>query len=397
MLKKFFRILTLPPIYAMKPLKIFAYRTRFQFLKRILLQITSLADFILHWFHGQNEAMELNQKIFGGNFIFGAGVMVTDFETTVKEIPKLSYRTNNFMGIPVVSGNEVFVVNSPMISLGEPFRTLAREHVEKTVFTPAIDSLTYDDVKKKCHTILQEWVADEKASAITIMRSVSTRMIIYLLQEIDIGKKVSESVTAAYLRHFVELSLFKAYLPLVTSWLGSEKYIKKDAFYPLHDLGVSNPVIDATLFAGMFSIGTLFVHCVENMRHYGIKYSSLDLEKRRNFVIETVRLYPTVTTTHRVVESDEEIVVSGKKIQLSAGDEVVYPFICANKDGRAFDCPHKLNIDRSKEELDKVLSWSKGPHACPAKNLSILITMVMLDTLAEKQDLSLIDYGGSVL
>jgi len=397
MIKKFLRALTYIPIYGMKPLKLYAYRTRFKALKRVILQMTAFTDFFVQWLHGQNEIMQLNQKVFGGNFIFGSGVMVTDYKTTAEAIPKPSLRTNNFMGIPVVSGNEVFVVNSPMISLGEPFRTLARQDAEKTVFTPEIAALNYEKVKSKCGTILSDWVADDKASEITIMRSVATRMIIFLLQDIDIGKKTAESTTAAYLRRFVELSLFKAYLPIITSWLGSEKFIKKDAFYPLRKLGVSNPVIDSTLFAGMFSIGTLFIRCVGDIKRHGIDYSSLDLEMRRNFVIEALRLYPTVTTTHRVVESDEEITISGKTIKLCGGDEVIYPFTCAHADSTAFKCPHQMKIDRPKEEYDKVLSWSKGPHACPAKDLSLLITMVMLDKLNEKQALSSIDYGGALL
>jgi hypothetical protein len=397
MIKKFLQALTYLPIYGMKPIKLFAYRTRFKTVKRFILPFTALTDFLVQWVHGQNEIMVLNQKLFGGNFIFGSGLMVTDYKTTAAEIPRPSHRKNNFMGIPIVSVNEAFVVNSPMISLGEPFRTLARNHVNETVFTPELSALDYEQVKNKCKGILSEWLEDEKASDITVMRSVATRMIIFLLQDIDIGKKTSESVTAAYLRRFVELSLFKAYLPFVTTLLGTEKFIKKDAFYPLRNLGVSNPVIDATLFAGMFSIGTLFIRCVGDIKRHGIDYSSLDIDKRRNFVIEAARLYPTVTTTHRIVESDEEVKVSGKTIKLTAGDEVIYPFACANTDTTEFKCPHKMDVERPKEEYDKVLSWSSGPHACPAKDLSILITMVMLDTLLEKESLESLDYKGALL
>ena len=38
--------------------------------------------------------------------------------------------------------------------------------------------------------------------------------------------------------------------------------------------------------------------------------------------------------------------VSGKPILLTAGDEVVYPLICANTDAAAFDCPHEMKVDR---------------------------------------------------
>jgi hypothetical protein len=179
--------------------------------------------------------------------------------------------------------------------------------------------------------------------------------------------------------------------------LGSEKYIKKDAFYPLKAAGVSNTVIDATLFAAMFSIGTLFVRCVGDIRRHNIDYSKLSSVERRNMIIESLRLYPTVTTTHRVVENNESLVISGKTIELSAGDQVVYPFACSNSDPKAFTCPHKLDTQRAEQEYDDVLSWSKGAHACPAKPLSLLITQVMLDALDSKQALSSIDYGGSLV
>lgn len=397
MVKVFLKWISLGLIYLMKPLKLFAFRTRFLFLKRLILGVTTFVDFLSSWLYGQNEIMLLHQKIYKGNFIFGHGVMKTDYSSAISEIPRPSLRTNSFMGIPVVSGNEVFVVNSPLISLGEPFRTLVRKHIEETIFTPELAALDYDQVKLKCTEILAEWVSEDNAKDITIMRSTSTRMIILLLQNITISKKDGEDVTAAYLRRFIELSLFKRYFPIVSGLLGSEKSIKKDAFYKLRALGVSNPVIDATLFAAMFSIGTLFIRCVGDIRRNRIDYASLPLEIRRNFVIEAVRLYPTVTTTHRIIENNEEIVIAGQKISLTAGDEMVYPFACINTDESAFKCPHQVNVNRTKEEYDKVLSWSVGPHACPAKDLSVLVTMVMLDALAQKQPLASIDYGDSLI
>lgn len=397
MVKTFLKWISVGFICVLKPLKLFAYRTRFSLLKRLIIGTTSFIDFVSSYIHGQNEIMLLHQKIYKGNFIFGGGIMKTDYASAVAEIPKPSMRTNSFMGLPVVSGNEVFVVNSPLISLGEPFRTLARKHIDETIFTPELSALSYEDVKTKCKDILSEWLADTNAQDITVMRSTPTRMVILLLQNMVISKKDGEDVTAAYLRRFVELSLFKRYFPIISGLLGSEKYIKKDAFYKLRAIGVSNPVIDATLFAAMFSIGTLFIRCVGDIRRNKIDYKRLSMEMRRNFVIEAVRLYPTVTATHRIVETDEEIVVSGQRILLTPGDEVVYPFICINKDESAFTCPHQMSLNRSKEDYDKVLSWSIGPHACPAKNLSILITMVMLDTLAQKMPLESIDYGDSLV
>lgn len=383
--------------HILKPFKLFAYRTRVGFLRRLILQFTTLIDFIFHFLCGQNEIMEIHQKVYKGNFIFGHGVMKTDYDSTVKEIKEPSMRTNHFMGIPVVSGNEVFVVNSPLISLGEPFRTLARQHVNGTIFNADFQALTYEDIKAKCQTTLDDWLADPKSEDITIMRSVSTRMVINVLQNIDVGKEVSESVTRAYLKHFVELSLFKNYLPLISGLIGSEKKIKKDAYYPLINLGVSPEVVDATLFAAMFSIGTLFAKCVDFLRLHQMTYEDLNQEERINYVTEVVRLYPTVTTTHRILTQPEEVTVGKSSLKLTEGDHIAYPFICPNKDEKVFECPHQIKLDRPEENYQQILSWSKGPHACPARNFSILATTVMLDALHQKKPLNSLNYKGSIL
>ncbi|BDS15342.1 cytochrome P450 [Aureispira anguillae] len=396
-MKKVLIAITTGFIWLLKPLKLFAYSTRFGFLKRLIIQFTTFLDFIFSFIHGQNEVMEVYQKIYKGNFIFGHGIMKTDFESTLHEIQQPSMRTNHFMGIPVVSGNEVFIVNSPLISLGEPYRRLAREHIDETIFTADFYDLTYDKIKETCAVPLQEWLEDKDPKNITTMRSVSTRMVILLCQGIPISKLDSEQVTAAYLKRFVQLSLFKNYFTLITGLLGTEKFIKKDAFYPLKKLGVSSTVIDATLFAAMFSIGTLFTRCIGDLKKHKIDYDSLTLEEKKKFIIEVVRLYPTVTTTHRIIESPEEVVVAGRTIELTEGDEIVYPFVCSNKDEKVFKCPHAIQLDRSEEDYDKVLSWSKGAHACPARDFSILVTLVMLDTLNQKVPLKTIDYKGAIL
>ena len=265
-MKKVLVAITTGVIWMMKPFKLFAYTTRFGFLKRLIIQITTFWDFVFSFIHGQNEVMEVYKKIYKGNFIFGHGIMKTDFDSTHKEIQQPSMRTNHFMGVPVVSGNEVFIVNSPMISLGEPYRRLAREHVDKTIFNEAFYDLSYDSIKQKCAVPLKDWQADKDPKDITTMRSVATRMVILLCQDLLISKVDSEEVTAAYLKRFIQLSLFKNYFTLVTGLLGSEKFIKKDAFYRLRKLGVDSTVIDSTLFAAMFSIGTLFTRCVGDLK-----------------------------------------------------------------------------------------------------------------------------------
>lgn len=397
MIGSILKALTTPLVYIFKPLKIYAYRTNVPLLRRLIIETTTVCDFVLNFIHGQNEIMKLHQKVYGGNFIFGRGVMVTDHQTAAEEISLPSHRTNDFMGISVVSGNEVFVVNSPMIALGQPFRGIIRKHLNETQFTPDFYTIDYETVREKCNTILQEWVVDPKAEEIKIMRSCATRIFVKMLSDITISKEDSESVTAAYLQRFIELSLFQRYLPYIAGLLGSEKHIKKDAFYKLQEYGVPNTVIDSTLFAAMFSVGTLFTRCVDDIRRHGIDYQSLDLDRRRKFVIEAVRLYPTVTTTHRVVEKPETVRVAGKDLHLTGGDQIVYALVCANTDPRAFECPHQMNVDRPEAEYEKVLSWSDGPHICPAKELSILVTMNMLDALGAEKPLSGIDYRGALL
>jgi len=186
-------------------------------------------------------------------------------------------------------------------------------------------------------------------------------------------------------------------LPIVSGLIGTEKKIKKDAYYPLTNLGISPPLVDATLFAAMFSIGTLFTKCVDYLKEHNIDYNTLNLTERMNYVTEVVRLYPTVTTTHRILEKPETIKVAGNEIQLTEGDEIVYPFITCNKDGDQFKCPHQIKMDREKAEYDKILSWSKGAHACPAKDFSVLITTIMLDSLHKKMPLNSLSYDGKIL
>ncbi|HEY7811717.1 MAG TPA: hypothetical protein VIC62_00675, partial [Nakamurella sp.] len=64
------------------------------------------------------------------------------------------------------------------------------------------------------------------------------------------------------------------------------------------------------------------------------------------------------------------------------------PFVCSNRDPDVFPDPDAMDLGRTDEARDEVLSWSKGPHSCPAKELSILVTMSMLDTLSERYELS---------
>jgi cholest-4-en-3-one 26-monooxygenase len=104
--------------------------------------------------------------------------------------------------------------------------------------------------------------------------------------------------------------------------------------------------------------------------------------QRFAFVIEGYRHCPTVTTVHRIVEAEEQVEILGRSHTLRAGDEVAYAFVCINRDPRVFAAPDEFRIDRPPDEAANVLSWSAGPHVCPAKDLSIVSTVLMLDTLA---------------
>jgi cytochrome P450 len=137
----------------------------------------------------------------------------------------------------------------------------------------------------------------------------------------------------------------------------------------------------------MFSVGTIVIKCVEFAAHEAIPYGSLSLEQRMRFVIEAQRLCPTVTSVHRIVETPETVTVSGRQIHLQPGDEVAYPFLCINQDPSRFTDPTVFRLDRTPEEVAAVMSWSVGPHICPAKELSILLTVLMLDELATRYDL----------
>jgi cytochrome P450 len=138
----------------------------------------------------------------------------------------------------------------------------------------------------------------------------------------------------------------------------------------------------------MFSVGTIVMRCVDLCEQEQIDYAALNARERMQFVVEAQRLHPTVTSVHRILEEDEEVRVCGVDLKLRPGDEVAYPFACINRDPTQFEDCEKLKINRSREESERVLSWSVGPHVCPAKDLSVLSIVMMLDALAENFTLS---------
>jgi hypothetical protein len=375
-------------VLLLKPIKLYAYRTRFEFIKRLILAFTIPIDFALIWMNVQNETMVLHWKVYKGNFLFGNGVMVTDHATTAAEIAQPVVRGNNFMGVDIVaSQSAVFATNAPILNQCPPIRSSTRNYLDTHIFTP--DVLAFDDatVRARLAEILDEWKQHPQMSNMWVLRSACTRVFLKLLSGKTISVADAESATKIYIRRFVEFSLFGRYFPFIIDVLGSHKSIRRDAYFKLKAYGIDTMVIDITLFAAMFSIGTLLMRCVEDVRRFGIRYPELSPEHKRRFVFEVLRLYPTVTSVHRILEQPEFIRVGKRDILLTPGDEVVYPFICSNRDERAFASPERIDLDRPAEHYDRVLSWSKGPHSCPAKEMSILVTVAMLDAMAERYPL----------
>jgi hypothetical protein len=242
--------------------------------------------------------------------------------------------------------------------------------------------MDYPTLRTECAEILREWSADPKMATMLGIRGTLTRLFIQVLAQRMLTKEEAHHITWSYVRRFAEFSIFGRYLPLMLGVLGTREGIRSGAYIPLRKLGVDNLAIDMTLFAAMFSVGTIVIKAVEFVREHDIDYATLSPFQRFAFVIEAFRICPTVTTVHRIVESDETVEIRGGPVTLRAGDEVGYPFVCINRDERVFAQPKAFRIDRPPAEAAQVLSWSAGPHMCPAKDLSIVSSVVMLDTLA---------------
>ena len=370
-------------VFLLKPFKLYAYRTRFAPIRRLIIAFTTPIDFGLIFMNVQNETMQLHARVYGGNFLFGNGVMVTDYATTDTDIRKLACRGNNFMGVGLVA-TEAFATNAPIIHQCPPIRTSTRHYLDTQVFTPEVRGRDDAAVRAQCREILDDWVRHPRMANMYVLRSATTRVCLKVLTGITVSLDDAESATKIYMRRFVEFALFSRYFALILDLLGSHKSIRRDVYFKLKAYGIDLMAIDITLFAAMASIGTVLIRAVSDIQRFGINYGALMLEQKRRFVTEVLRLYPTVTTVHRILEQPEIVRVCNRDLALTPGDEVVYPFICSNRDPRVFRDPDRIVLDRAPEEYDRVLSWSKGPHSCPAKEMSIVVTVVMLDALASR-------------
>jgi cytochrome P450 len=376
-------------IVAQRPVKSFAYRTRLRPLKRLLVEVNTVIDWALIWPNIQNGSMELHREAYGGNFFFGRAVMVTDHATTKRDIACPAHRGDNFMGVDIVSSDpNVFATNTGILNQNPPIRAATRRYLDEHVFTPEVTAMTFEDVRDAAAEILRDWRARQRMASMLVIRSTVTRVFLRILTGVTISTEESDRCTKQYIRGFTEASLFHGYAPWMLGLLGTHERLRKQTYAPLEQHGMDLMAVDVTMFAAMFSIGTLVLRCVEDTHRFGIRYRELDRARRRAFVFESIRLFPTVTTVHRRLTEPEDIEVRGRIVHLEAGDEIAYPFVCSNRDPGIFPDPDAMDLGRPEEARDHVLSWSKGPHSCPAKELSVHVTMAMLDALSERFELS---------
>ena len=380
--------LSLSVIWVLKPLKIRAWRMRLGWFRRLIFEGTSFVDWMLVFANVQNAAMQLHHRVYRGNFIFGKALMIVDHERAAREIARPALRGNRFMGVDLVSNDPgAFVTNAGPITTADPVRRLARGYIDQQVMTPRVRALDLAALRTECAAELADWSADPRMATMWSIRGAVTRLMLRILAQQGLPKAAADAITFNYTRRFVEFSLFGRYCPFLLGLLGTREGVRRDAYLPLRRLGVDNMIIDMTLFAAMFSLGTIVIKAVGFAAEFDLDYGRLQPWERMAFVVEALRYCPTVTSVHRIVEEDETAEVAGRTLPLRPGDEVAYPFVCINRDPRQFADPSTFRINRPREEFERVLSWSTGPHVCPAKDLSILVTVLMLDALAARFDL----------
>lgn len=379
--------LSKPVVWLLKPIKLYAYRTRFEFVRRLILEVTCFIDWALIFLLVQNETMKLHQDIWGGDFVFGKAIMVTRHAEAAARVVQPLLKSRHFMGVPIVANEtEVFASNSPMLQQNQPLRRLSRSWINEQIFTERVRALDLDRLKQELEPILNAWAADPDMAKFLKIRGVATRIFVQVLCQIELPKEDADQITFNYFRRFGELSAFGHYFPVIAGVLGSRERIRRDAYDRLTAFGVDRMVVEMVLFAAMFSVGTHVMRVVENARRHGISYNDCSAAERRAYIIESLRLNPTVTSTQRVLDREEQVVVAGKTLTLRPGNEIAYPFVCCHRDPAAFKDPDRFDLQRPQEELDRNLAWSRGFHECPAKELSILVSQVMLDKLAERYD-----------
>jgi hypothetical protein len=388
MIRRIARVLSRPIVWALMPVKVFAFRRRPGVVKRAILEVTSFADWMLVFANVQNPAMLIHFRAYGGNFLFGKAVMIVDAEVTERAIAAPAMRGNRFMGVDLVSNDPgAFATNAGPITMGQPTRGLARGYIDDVVMGDRLRTMSADAFAAECEEILAEWKTDPAMATWSSIRGAVTRAFIRVMTGKTLPKAEVDAIAVEYAKCFTEFSLLGRYAPFLMGLVGTRERVRADVFLPLRRHGLDNMTIDMALFAAMFSVGTIVLKCCELLREHAIDYPALDRHRKMQFVIEAQRVYPTVTSVHRIVEEEEEVEVRGRKVTLHPGEEVAYPFVCANLDPSRFSEPERFRLDRPPEEVARVLSWSAGPHVCPARDLSIVATVVLLEALAAKHDL----------
>ncbi|MFW6353271.1 MAG: cytochrome P450 [Verrucomicrobiota bacterium] len=369
----------------MVPFKTWAWQTRHGWLRGLVLELTSAADFLLTGLHAQNPALIRTWDAFGrGNFVFGKALMVVDHAKAEREIAQPQMRGSYFMGLPIVGFSpSTFASNAGPISVSQPARGVLRAHLDEHLLKPHHREPDLGNMRERCAEALGDWVNDSRRDHFLCLRGAVMRVLTLLLADVALEKDEAERITTAYLRRFAELSAFSYYLPAVLSLLGTHEGVRREVYVPLKAKGIDPLAIDMIMFAGMFSVGTILMKCVDHARDFDLDYGALSPRERVTFVIESLRLFPTVSTVHRLLEEPETVKLRGREITMQPGQEIAYPFVCIHRDTTVFADPEALRLDRPENEMAAILSWSKGPHVCPARDLSILVTVMMLDALAE--------------
>jgi hypothetical protein len=376
-------------VRTLKPLKVYAYRTQSELLKRTILELTTPVDLFLVVANLQNGAMRLHHKVYGGNFLFGKAVALVDHARATDDIPTPSFRCNHFMGLDIIAADtSVFATNAPSINQCPPMRGHTRAYLETEIIPPHVRDRDLAASQAACREILAEWSGSPEMATMIGIRTAATRVFFKLLSNITVPEQEATRITDEYYRRFGEVTLLNRYLPGLMGILGSAEALRREVYLRLKAYGINLMTVEITMFAGMFSVGTAVMQAIEDLQSFGIDYNGLSAKQRRRLVIESIRLAPTVTSVHRILERAESFQVGGKSVTLQPGDEVIYPFVCINRDPKRFGAPEEFKLDRPDAELDAVLSWSAGPHECPAKELSINVTTMLLDTLALRFDLS---------
>lgn len=377
-----------PAAFVLIPVKLAAWRTRSRWVRGVLLEITGALDWLTVVACIQNRAMVMQHRAWKGNFLFGRAVFLVEHERATAEIPRPTLRGNLFMGVHLVSNEPgVFLTNAGPITTAPPVRTASRRYIDEVIMTDRVRAFEHGGIETACAGIIDEWRNHPYMASSSAIRTVATRIYLRLLAEVEPSYAEAERLTSAYTRRFGEMSLLGRYLPSVMGMLSTLEALREDVFLPLRRMGVDPVAIDMTMFAAMFSNGTWALHAVRLAREEKIDYRVLDPHQRIGFLLEVQRVYPTVTTVHRVVEAEETVEVRGEPLTLRPGQEVCYPFVIINRDPKAFSEPSRFSFHRPPEELARILSWSVGPHVCPAKDLSIQVAKTMLDALSARFDL----------